>query len=111
MWQKVANTILRYRLVMLLVLASITLFFAYNATKVVLQYEFASLLPSNDPTFQTYEKFKKDFGQDGMMIVIATNDKEFYQKDKFNAWYKMGLELKRLKMPVGRGLKTEYPSH
>ena len=108
MWQKVANTILRYRLVMLLVLASITLFFAYNATKVVLQYEFASLLPSNDPTFQTYEKFKKDFGQDGMMIVIATNDKEFYQKDKFNAWYKMGLELKRLKMPVGRGLKTEY---
>lgn len=106
MWQKVANTILRYRLVMLSILAIITLFFAYNATKVTLQYEFASLLPSNDPTFQTYEKFKKDFGQDGMMIVIATNDKDFYQKDKFNAWYNMGIELKNLKMPVTRGDKT-----
>jgi len=93
---------------MLSILAIITLFFAYNATKVTLQYEFASLLPSNDPTFQTYEKFKKDFGQDGMMIVIATNDKEFYQKDKFNAWYNMGKELKNLKMPVTRGDKTTF---
>ncbi len=108
MWQKVANTILRFRLVMLSILAIITLFFAYNATKVTLQYEFASLLPSNDPTFQTYEKFKKDFGQDGMMIVIATNDNEFYQKDKFNAWYNMGIELKNLKMPVTNGGKTAF---
>ena len=108
MWQKVANTILRFRLLMLSILAIITLFFAYNATKVTLQYEFASLLPSNDPTFQTYEKFKKDFGQDGMMIVIATNDNEFYQKDKFNAWYNMGIELKNLKMPVTNGAKTSF---
>ena len=108
MWQKVANTILRFRLLMLSILAIITLFFAYNATKVTLQYEFASLLPSNDPTFQTYEKFKKDFGQDGMMIVIATNDNEFYQKDKFNAWYNMGIELKNLKMPVTNGGKTSF---
>ncbi len=106
MWQKVANIILRYRMLMLSVLAVITLFFGYYATKVTLQYEFASLLPSNDPTFMDYEAFKKDFGQDGMMIVIATNDKDFYQKDKFNAWYEMGIELKNLKMPVNRGNST-----
>ena len=64
MWHKVANIILRHRVVMLSILAIITLFFGYYATKVTLQYEFASLLPSNDPTLIEYNAFKKDFGQD-----------------------------------------------
>ena len=71
MWQYIANIILRNRALILSILFGITIFFGYFATKVGIQYEFANLLPSNDITQIEYKQFKKDFGQDGMIIVIA----------------------------------------
>ncbi|MAP01459.1 MAG: hypothetical protein CMD01_01400 [Flavobacteriales bacterium] len=86
----------------------ITVFFGYFATKVGIQYEFANLLPSNDKTQIEYKQFKHDFGQDGMIIVIATNDSNFYQLDKFNSWYNMGNSLKDLKIPIQKGNSIVY---
>ena len=45
----------------------ITAFFRFQS-KVQLQYQFNKLLPENDPTFLAYEKFKANFGIDGMMV-------------------------------------------
>ena len=76
------------------------MFFSYFATKVTLQYEFAKLLPSNDKTFIDYEDFKKDFGQDGMVVVIATKDDQFFTEEKFNAWRELGDSLIQLTTPI-----------
>ena len=108
MWQSIANIILRNRILILSVLFIITVFFGYFATKVGIQYEFANLLPSNDKTQIEYKQFKHDFGQDGMIIVIATNDSNFYQLDKFNSWYNMGNSLKDLKIPIQKGNSIVY---
>ncbi|MBG15618.1 MAG: hypothetical protein CL853_04620 [Crocinitomicaceae bacterium] len=108
MWQSIANIILRNRILILSVLFIITVFFGYFATKVGIQYEFANLLPSNDKTQIEYKQFKGDFGQDGMIIVIATNDSNFYQLDKFNSWYNMGNSLKDLKIPIQKGNSIVY---
>ncbi len=110
MWQYIANIILRNRALILSILFGITIFFGYFATKVGIQYEFANLLPSNDITQIEYKQFKKDFGQDGMIIVIAANDENFYELDKFNSWYKMGNVLKDLKIPIKKNNSTVYLS-
>lgn len=110
MWEKIANIILRNRAFILSVLLSITIFFGYFATKVGIQYEFANLLPSNDRTQVEYQQFKNDFGQDGMIIVIAANDENFYELEKFNSWYRMGNALRDLKIPITKNNSTVYLS-
>ena len=110
MWEKIANIILRNRALILSVLLSITIFFGYFATKVGIQYEFANLLPSNDRTQVEYQQFKNDFGQDGMIIVIAANDENFYELEKFNSWYRMGNALRDLKIPITQNNSTVYLS-
>ena len=86
MWNSIANIILRNRLLILSFLLLLTLILGYFGTKVTLQYEFGKLLPSNDETFLAYEDFKQNFGSDGMVVVIAVNDNDFYNHKKFNAW-------------------------
>ena len=100
MWQKSANIILRNRTLIIAILFMITLFMAYFATKVSLQYEFAKLLPENDPDLITYNDFKDNFGQDGMVIVIAANEEDFFKIEKFKKWHELGVALKSLKVPV-----------
>ena len=51
--------------------------------KLKLQYQLNKLLPSSDPVYVAYENFKSDFGQDGLMLVIATNEPDFYKEDKY----------------------------
>jgi uncharacterized protein len=98
MWNSIANIILRNRLLILSILFSLTILLGYFGTKVSLQYEFGKLLPSNDETFLDYEDFKHNFGSDGMVVVIAVNDKDFYDFKKFNAWRKLGDSLNALKI-------------
>ncbi len=98
MWNSIANIILRNRLLILSILLSLTLVLGYFGTKVTLQYEFGKLLPSNDETFLAYEDFKQNFGSDGMVVVIAVNDKDFYNHKKFNAWRHLGDSLSSLKI-------------
>ncbi len=103
MWKVISNIILRNRILIICILSVITAFLGYNATKVQLQYEFNKLLPSNDPSFLAYENFKTHFGHDGMMVVIATNEADFYTKEKFNAWLQMGDSLKNIRVPIKDG--------
>ena len=111
MWQKLARIILTNRLAILIVLFSITVVMGYFATKVEMLYEFSKLLPNNDPVSLTYNKFKKDFGQDGLAVVIATSNKDFYKEENFKKWYELGNELKKIQVPI-KGTKPQaygYP--
>ncbi len=103
MWKIISNLILRNRILIICILSVLTGFLGYHATKIQLQYEFNKLLPSNDPTFLAYENFKTHFGHDGMMVVIATNESDFYTEEKFNAWLQMGDSLKNIKVKIKDG--------
>jgi len=93
MWQKIASSILRNRLAILIGLAVLTTFMGYRATSVELQYEFGKLLPEDDSTNLEYLGFREKFGQDGLVIVISTEAKDFYTLDKFNKWKELGDRL------------------
>ena len=106
MWRKISILILRNRILILCILFLITAFMGFQSTKVQLQYQFNKLLPENDPTFLAYEKFKANFGIDGMMVVIATDEPEFYTESRFNAWLELADSLKNIKVNIS---ETETP--
>jgi predicted RND superfamily exporter protein len=66
----------------------------YEASKIELSYEFAKILPDNDPTFIDYKNFKKQFGEDGNVMVVGFQDKDFFTLNKFNDWYHLSKSIK-----------------
>ncbi len=66
----------------------------YIASKIELSYEFAKILPEDDPVLIEYQNFKKKFGEDGNVMVIGFEDKNFFSLQKFNDWYYLSKAIK-----------------
>ena len=96
MWAKLAHWILRNRVVLIIILALITAFMGYQASKIQLSYELVRPLPKSDQALIDYENFKKTFGEDGNVFVIGFKDKNFFTLEKFNDWYRLGNEIKKI---------------
>ena len=88
--------ILRNRYLLLVVVGIITIFMGWYATKIQLSYDFAKILPVTDPDYQDYMDFKQTFGQDGTVMFIGVEDKAFYKLDKFNDWWQLGEDIKKI---------------
>ncbi len=80
----------------MIVIGATTVFMGYMATKIQLSYDFARILPESDPDYKAYESFKKKFGEDGSVMVLGVEDKNFYELSKFRDWYTLGDEIKAL---------------
>lgn len=78
-------------------LGLITLFLGYYSRKAEITYEFPKLLPSNDSTVTGFEQFKQRFGQDGTVMVIGISDTTIWQLNKFNAWFDLTSDLRKVK--------------
>lgn len=94
MWSKFSSLLLRNRTAFTAVVIAITIFMGFEAYKMELSYEFAKILPEDDPTFIEYQKFKKQFGEDGNVMVLGFQDKEFFTLNKFNDWYHLSKAIK-----------------
>ncbi len=93
MWIRVSRLILRNKILLLIILAVITLFFGYNARKVEMSYTYALLLPTKDPAFKEYTNFVDKFGEEGNLIIIGLQDSGFFQYDRFNQWKELCTQL------------------
>jgi predicted RND superfamily exporter protein len=96
MWEKIANTILRNRLALIIFLILTTVLMLYKATQVQLQYNNPKFIPDDDPDFITYTEFKKTFGDDGSVMVVGINDPKIRNLDFFNDWYDLTESLDSL---------------
>ncbi len=96
MWIKVSGIILRNRILILVVVFLLTLFFGYHARKVEMSYEYASLLPKKDQAYKDYQKFTQLFGEEGNLIMIGIQDPEFFRMDHFNRWNQLCDDLETI---------------
>ncbi|MBP7245351.1 MAG: MMPL family transporter [Bacteroidia bacterium] len=96
MFTWLARIILRNRLLFIVLIGATTLFMGYKATTIQLSYDFARILPDNDEDFKAYESFKGRFGEDGSVMVLGVEDKNFYTLKKFGDWYRLGDEIKSM---------------
>lgn len=71
MWEKIAGIILRNRLAILIVIACLTVFMGFQATKVEIAYNQQNLVPDSDIDLLEYQQFKKEFGEDGNKLVVG----------------------------------------
>ena len=89
MFTVIARIILRNRPILLTILLIATAFMAYMATGVKMSYEPSSLLPSDDSTYVKHQKFIKQFGKYGNMVVIGVETDNFFEVNQLNDWKTM----------------------
>lgn len=94
MWTKVARFVLKNRIAVLLMIAGITVFMGFQARNIEMSYQYAPLLPEDDPAYVEYQEFVQMFGNEGNMIVIGVNDRHFFQLKSFKEWQRLASELK-----------------
>jgi len=96
MWQSLGRFILKYRLPLLLVLAALTGFMAWQASKVQLSYDFSRAIPVNNPKYKDYQEFRKKFGEDGNLLVIGIQTDKFFTEKIFNSYAALQRSLKKV---------------
>ena len=114
MWNKIAAGIIRYRLLFSIVIGLITVVMGYYATKVEMSYEFARLVPPDDPDMIYHDQFKAQFGEDANLIAVGMQDSAVYQLENFKAFRALNKEIKKihgvtqvLSLPVLKMIKKD----
>lgn len=95
MWNRFGSFCIRNRFWLLVALGIITLFFGYFATKVQMTYDFAKVVPKDDPDFIEYIKFKETFGEDGNILVIGTQSDKLFDLGFFNNFYDLCEDIEK----------------
>lgn len=97
MWKSIAIAVLRYKYILLVLLFLATAFFAYHASQVKLGYDFARAIPTDNPKYLSFERFKKTFGDNGGLLVIAVQNERFFDSAFFNDFVRLQRELKSVR--------------
>ncbi|WP_290711285.1 MMPL family transporter, partial [Flavihumibacter sp. CACIAM 22H1] len=96
MWQQLGSFVLKNRLVLIIGLLLATAFMGYHASKVQMSYEFAKAIPTDNPKYQAYISFKKQFGEDGNMLVIGLQTDRLFEQPVFEAYRQLQKSLKKV---------------
>lgn len=95
-WKKLADIILKSRLLILFNVLLFCGFMGFKASKVHLAYNAGKILPVTDSAYIRFIQFRKMFGEDGTAIVLGIKTPNLFQKDLFNAWYQLGNRLQKI---------------
>ncbi len=94
-WNTVASFILRNRILLLVLILIATVFLSTQWQKMRFSYTEANLLPDEHEINLEYKKFLEVFGDEGNLIVIATEDQALFSPEKFSAWNKLATDLEK----------------
>lgn len=96
MWERTGRFVLQYRMPLLCVLIAATVFMAWQAGKVELSYEFSKAIPVDNPKYIAYQSFKKQFGEDGNLMVVGMQTDRLFSKALFNDYRTLQQSLKSI---------------
>ena len=94
MWKTLGESIIRYRYILLTLLLALTAFMGWQASQVKLSYEFSRAIPTDNPKYKVYQDFRRQFGEDGNMLVIGVQTNQFFQQDFFNDYRALQQSIK-----------------
>ncbi|ASU33576.1 efflux RND transporter permease subunit [Mucilaginibacter xinganensis] len=96
-WKKLADLILKNRLLILCLAIIASIFMGYQASKVRITFNGGKVLPVTDSAYIRYMQFKKLFGQDANTMVIGFKSPKIFDKDVYNDWYTIAANVKKIK--------------
>ncbi len=94
-WDWIGKSILRYKFPLLGFILLLTVGLGFKASQIQLSYELAKILPKTDERFQLYEGFKKKYGEDGAVMVIAVENDQIFSPEEFKAWRDLSSAVKK----------------
>lgn len=81
-WQIIARIILKARIPLLVVVVLATSFMWFNRST-ERSHDFGKIIPANDPDYIDYVDFRKEFGDDGNVLVISF-ETDIFERSFFN---------------------------
>src|ERR1700761_2791729 len=96
-WKKLADIILKKRVIVLSIVILLSVFMGYNASKVRITFAGGKVLPLTDSAYIRYNEFRKIFGQDASTMVIGFRSSNLFNREVFNDWYRAGLRIGHIK--------------
>ncbi len=111
-WSALARFILRNRIFLLLVIASITIALASQWKYMRFSNTEANLLPADHEINLEYDRFLNEFGEEGNLIILGIKDSTLFTPKNFVAWNHLSEKLRTYKeidftVSVGDLLKLE----
>src|SRR5687767_4662463 len=101
MWERVALFILKFRIPLLVFVLALTVFMGWHASKVQLSYEFSRAIPTDNPKYQAYQDFRKQFGEDGNLLVTGFTSENLFQEKLFNDYAQLSEQLGKSNGVIG----------
>lgn len=96
MWEFIARFVLRNKLILLILLIVATVFMGWHAAKVQLSYDFSKAIPTDNPKYLAYQEFKRQFGEDGDVMVIGCRTDRLFDNTVFESYTQLTKELKAI---------------
>ena len=97
MWHKIAAFIIKFRIALLILLLASTGILGYYASQVKISYEFTSAVPTDNPKYIEYQNFRKQFGEDGNLMVIGVQTKDFFSPAFFSDYAILARDIDSVK--------------
>ncbi len=95
MWKKLGESIIRYRLPLLIFLFALTGVMGWFASQVQLSYDFARAIPVDNPKYKEYLSFKEKFGEDGNLMTVGFIKDDLFTLSNFNELTALHNDLKK----------------
>ncbi|MEI6677426.1 MAG: efflux RND transporter permease subunit [Mariniphaga sp.] len=96
MFTKISRLLLRNRILIIIILSAFTAYMAFQAQSVKLSYENTSLLSAKDTVMIEYQKFTKQYGEDGNVLMIGIKNPDMFTLAQFTAWYDLGNSIRSI---------------
>ena len=96
MWSKLPHIVLKYRLALMILLLLFTVFMGYMARDVKMAFNFNTAVPETDENYKYFQDFKKNFGEDGNILVLGVKDSSLYELDNFLKYEALNEKLRKV---------------
>jgi uncharacterized protein len=96
MWNRLAEGIIKYRLLLIVIIGVITVFMGIKASQVQMSYDFARTVPPEDQDMIMFDRFKAQFGEDGNIIAVGMQDSAIYTIENFQHFRTFTREIKKI---------------
>ncbi len=96
MWNRIADYILKHRVLNLVITSILLIFLGLEALDVRMGHNLANTLPENDSTMVVYRQFLDKYGADGRAIFIGMCDEQLFDLEHFQDYYDLNEKIRAI---------------
>ena len=96
MWDKIADYILKHRVLNLTIATLLMILLGLKAFNMKMGHNMANTLPESDTTMVVYRQFLEKYGQDGRSIFVGMYDENLFTLEHFQDYYDLNAKIREI---------------